>query len=104
MAVCTVRFIVRIPGIAPQKRLPSAGGLNFPLGLGAGGVGGVGAGGAGGCGAEPAQSFPASFSFISTVPYFESFAEMVAACFKSEDYKEGRRAFMEKRKPRFQGR
>jgi enoyl-CoA hydratase/carnithine racemase len=30
--------------------------------------------------------------------------EMVAACFASEDFKEGRRAFMEKRKARFQGR
>jgi len=31
-------------------------------------------------------------------------AVLVEACFNSADYKEGRRAFMEKRPPRFRGR
>ena len=37
-------------------------------------------------------------------PDFERCAALVARCFESEDYVEGRRAFMEKRKPVFRGR
>ena len=33
----------------------------------------------------------------------EQLARMLETCFNSEDYREGRRAFMEKRKPNFQG-
>jgi enoyl-CoA hydratase/carnithine racemase len=31
-------------------------------------------------------------------------ASMVEACFRSDDYKEGQAAFLEKRAPRFEGR
>ena len=35
---------------------------------------------------------------------FDRLNAMVKACFDSQDYVEGRTAFMEKRKPNFQGR
>ncbi|WP_447553389.1 enoyl-CoA hydratase [Vreelandella sp. EE22] len=36
-------------------------------------------------------------------PTSQQVAEMVVACFESDDYKEGQQAFKEKRKPRFKG-
>jgi enoyl-CoA hydratase/carnithine racemase len=43
------------------------------------------------------------FERYSRVPGAEAIAEMVDRCYDSADYAEGRRAFMEKREPRFQG-
>ncbi|MCJ7838329.1 MAG: enoyl-CoA hydratase [Burkholderiales bacterium] len=39
----------------------------------------------------------------SEVRDLETAARMIETCFNSDDYREGRRAFMEKRKPSFQG-
>jgi len=44
------------------------------------------------------------FERYSADPGAAEIAALVDACFNSDDYKEGRRAFMEKRTPRFSGR
>ncbi|MBP6817288.1 MAG: enoyl-CoA hydratase/isomerase family protein [Burkholderiaceae bacterium] len=44
------------------------------------------------------------FERYSADPGSAEIAALVDACFNSDDYKEGRRAFMEKRTPRFSGR
>lgn len=43
------------------------------------------------------------FEHYSDDPASAEIATLIRQCFDSEDYREGRRAFMEKRKPRFRG-
>jgi enoyl-CoA hydratase/carnithine racemase len=45
-----------------------------------------------------------AFERYSRLEESRELAALVDACFDSDDYKEGRRAFAEKRKPKFQGR
>jgi enoyl-CoA hydratase len=45
-----------------------------------------------------------AYSNYAMLPDYKHIEAMVNACFDSEDYREGRRAFMEKRKPQFRNR